>query len=158
MDDERDSIRAAETIVKSQRWRAFGTWLVAFVLLPSSGWVAAKLDTKAQVNDLSLTVTTLTNKIVVLTNQQIALGNKIDGLSSDDVEHPGALFIQRREIRIAGRNIVRVAAMALAHEPYSRQIAKRQAGQQLSTIYDNRVKDELASAAMEEVISTVAVP
>jgi len=158
VNDDRDSLRAAATVIRSQRARTIAAWALASVVLPCAGWISAKLDTKDQVQDLRNDFKALSGDVIVLTSQQRDLVSKITDLTSQDLDRPGPIFVIRRELRFAGRATVRATTIALAHETQARRAQKLAAADLLAGAYDNRAKDEQPSAALQEVFSTVAVP
>jgi hypothetical protein len=159
-----DSIRAAATLAKSGRLRTGAAWVATVILLPSAtaiaGWVAAKIDTRLEVNALSGKIDLLSGEVSVLTSQQQALTKVISGLNSDAEDSPGPVFVLRREVRYAIRATVGAQAMAIARETPPRRAQKKAAGELLMQAFDNYQRDNRfpPDTAAANVTAQVAVP
>lgn len=147
----RADLRAAERILVSKRFRALaisvGTaaWST---LVAVGGWIAAKVDNKAELVAMRLEVGTVAS-------QQREVGRMITELTGPD----GVITNIRQGQQAIGRVAVSAMAMSLALESEKRRAAMVAAAAPVLGAYDGAVaRGKPPSEALEKALDRVAIP
>ncbi len=150
---EHDSLApAAVQLMRSRRVRE---WLIriALVVGPSAGtWIAAKTQTRQEIDKL-------TASVQALTAQQARLVVRIDELyAQPPAEHVGPLFVLKTEVEQASADALRAYAVALATEADRVRARKIDAAETLVAAYEKLIaKGKPASSASGDVRNNIAI-
>jgi len=152
-------LRAVADATKSRRLQ----WFVAFVVLPSVGWLGAKIDTRVEVATLRRDIARVRNDLITARSDVLALRTRLDaqvlGPPYIELKLAGDVWLLKEWAKDAHRGVVRATSLALAYESERRKQEKKRFAGELIRRYDTYLKAGKAPPdAAELVLAGIALP
>ena len=140
-------------------WGYLVTLLVG-VVGAGLGYVGGKIDTKADIAELTGEVRTLNGSVAILTSKTADVQHSFDALTRTAADDRGDIPMLKDQMIGLGRHVVIARVSAFATESKSTQERKLRASGQFIRSYDNQINKYGATpaGALDSLFANVAIP